>query len=61
MNIQSAIIEGTNILKDKYIRTAQLDAEILMAEAIKKNRKYIAYIYPSTPITSHCKKKNNRC
>jgi release factor glutamine methyltransferase len=41
MNIQSAIIEGTNILKDKYIRTAQLDAEILMAEAIKKNRKYI--------------------
>ena len=32
MNIQSAIIEGTNILKAKYIQTAQLDTEILMAD-----------------------------
>ena len=41
MNIQSAIIEGTNILKNKYIQTAQLDTEILMAKALGKDRKYI--------------------
>jgi len=41
MNIQSAIIEGTNILKAKYIQTAQLDTEILMAKAIGEDRKYI--------------------
>jgi release factor glutamine methyltransferase len=41
MNIQSAIIEGANILKDKCIQTAQLDTEILMAKAIDEDRKYI--------------------
>ena len=41
MNIQSAIIKGANILKDKYIQSAQLDAEILMAKAIGEDRKYI--------------------
>ena len=41
MNIQSAIIEGTNILHDKFIQTAKLDTEILMAKAIGKDRKYI--------------------
>ena len=41
MNIQTAIIEGTNILKNKYIQTAQLDTEILMAKALGKDRKYI--------------------
>ena len=41
MNIQSAIIEGTNILKSKYIQTAQLDTEILMSKALGKNRKYV--------------------
>jgi release factor glutamine methyltransferase len=41
MNIQSAIIEGTNILKDEYIRTALLDTEILMAKALGKDRKYL--------------------
>ena len=41
MNIQSAIAEGTNILKDKYINTAQLDAEILMEKVIGKDKKYI--------------------
>jgi len=41
MDIQSAIIIGTNILKDEYIRTAQLDTEILMAKALNKDRKYI--------------------
>jgi len=41
MNIQSAIIEGTNILKSKYIQTAKLDTEILLAEVLGKDRKYI--------------------
>jgi len=41
MNIQSAIVEGTNILKDKSILSAKLDTEILMAEALGKNREYI--------------------
>ncbi|MDC0445682.1 peptide chain release factor N(5)-glutamine methyltransferase [Candidatus Pelagibacter sp.] len=41
MNIQSAITEGTNILKNKSILSAQLDTEILMAKALNKNRKYI--------------------
>ncbi|MBD1139322.1 peptide chain release factor N(5)-glutamine methyltransferase [Pelagibacterales bacterium SAG-MED46] len=38
MNIQLAVKQGTNILKDKYIRSAKLDSEILMAKAIGKNR-----------------------
>ena len=41
MNIQSAIIEGARILKDQSILTANLDAEILMSEAIDKDKKYI--------------------
>ena len=41
MNIQSAILFGTNILKKKFIRTAQLDSEILMAKVIDRDRKYI--------------------
>ncbi|WP_435097266.1 peptide chain release factor N(5)-glutamine methyltransferase [Candidatus Pelagibacter bacterium nBUS_27] len=41
MNIQSAVIEGTNILKNKSILSAQLDTEILMAKALGKNREYI--------------------
>ena len=41
MNIQSAIINGTNILKTKSIQTAQLDAEILMAKVLDSNREYV--------------------
>ncbi|MFL2903341.1 MAG: peptide chain release factor N(5)-glutamine methyltransferase [Candidatus Pelagibacter sp.] len=41
MNIQSAIIKGANILKEKYIPTAKLDSEILMAKAVGQDRKYI--------------------
>ncbi|MFL2854727.1 MAG: peptide chain release factor N(5)-glutamine methyltransferase [Candidatus Pelagibacter sp.] len=41
MNIQLAIQHGTNILTDKKINTAKLDAEILMAKTLKKDRKYI--------------------
>ena len=38
MNIQSAIIEATNILKDKSINSAQLDSEILLALSIDQGR-----------------------
>ena len=41
MNIHSAVIEATNILKDKSILSAQLDTEILMAKALGKSREYI--------------------
>ena len=41
MNIHSAVLEGTNILKDKSILSARLDTEILMAKALGKNREYI--------------------
>ena len=41
MNIQLAIQHGTSILTDKRINTAKLDAEILMAKALKRDRKYI--------------------
>ncbi len=41
MNIHSAIIEGAKILRDRHILTSNLDAEILMALAFNKDRKYI--------------------
>ena len=41
MNIQSAILEGANILKNKSINSAKLDSEILLALAIDRDRKYI--------------------
>jgi release factor glutamine methyltransferase len=41
MNIQSAVLEGTNILKDECILTAQLDTEVLMAKVLGKSREYI--------------------
>jgi len=41
MDIQSAINEGENILKSKFIETAKLDTELLMSKAINKDRKYI--------------------
>ena len=41
MNIQSAIIDGSRILKRKLISNANLDSEILMAEAIKENREFL--------------------
>ncbi len=51
MNIQSAVLEGINILKNKSILSAQLDTEILMAKALNKNREYI--------ILNHDKVLNN--
>ena len=41
MNIQSAIIEGATILKNKSINSAKLDSEILLASVIEKDRKYL--------------------
>ena len=41
MNIQSAVIEGTSVLKNKSIISAQLDTEILMAKALGKSREYV--------------------
>ena len=41
MNINSVINQGSNILKSKFIPDAQLDAEILMAKTINKDRNYI--------------------
>jgi len=41
MNIQSAILEGANILKNKSINSAKLDSEILLASVINKDRKYL--------------------
>ena len=51
MNINSAVIEATNVLKDKSILSAQLDTEILMAKALDKDREYI--------ILNHDKVLNN--
>ena len=41
MNINLAINEGSKILKSKFIPNPLLDAEILMAKTIKKDRNYI--------------------
>ena len=41
MDIQSAIIKGSKILKDQHISTAQLDSEILMMKVIGKDKKFI--------------------
>ena len=41
MNIHTAINEGTKILKDSSILSADLDLEILLAKVLKKDRKYI--------------------
>ncbi|MDA9695371.1 peptide chain release factor N(5)-glutamine methyltransferase [Candidatus Pelagibacter sp.] len=41
MNIHKAISTGIKILEDNFILTAGLDSEILMAQAIRKDRKYI--------------------
>ena len=41
MNINSAIIQGAKVLKDRFIKNPYLDSEILMSKAINKDRKYI--------------------
>ena len=49
MNINLAINEGSKILKSKFIPNPLLDAEILMAKTINKDRNYIL-INSSNPI-----------
>ena len=41
MNINLAIRQGSNILRDNFISTSGLDSEVLMAKAINKDRNYI--------------------
>ena len=41
MNINSAISNGSKILRNNFILSHQLDSEILMAKTIKKDRNYI--------------------
>ena len=41
MNINSAITNGSIILRNKFIPSYHLDSEILMAKTIKKDRNYI--------------------
>ena len=41
MNIQSAVKEANIILKNNYIKTAELDTEILLAEVLGSSREYI--------------------
>ena len=41
MNINSVLIKGSEILRNKLIPSPILDAEILMAKTIKKDRNYI--------------------
>ena len=41
MNINSAINQGSKILRNKFIPNPQLDSEILMAKTINKDRIYI--------------------
>jgi len=41
MNINSAINEGSKILRNKFIPNPQLDSEILMAKTINKDRIFI--------------------
>ncbi len=41
MNINLALNKGSKILKSRFIPSAKLDSEILMAKILKKNRKYI--------------------
>ena len=41
MFIENEIKQAFHLLKNKHIKTAKLDSEILMSSVIKKNRKYI--------------------
>jgi len=56
MNIQSAIIEGRNILRNNFIQTANLDAEILMAKVLETNREEIIFNSSKSLEEKHFKK-----
>ena len=52
MNISLAIYQGSKILKSKFIPNPLLDAEILMAKTINKDRNYIL-LNSSNPINKN--------
>ena len=52
MNIDLAINKGSKILKGKFISNPLLDAEILMAKTINKDRNYIL-LNPRNPINKN--------
>ena len=41
MNINILIQKGAKILRNKFIKSAQLDSEILMAKVLERDRKYV--------------------
>ncbi len=41
MNLQNALFEANNILRENHIRSPNLDSEILLSKVIRKDRKYI--------------------
>ena len=45
MDIETALKKGQSILKDNKIKSAELDSEILMSQAIRKDKKYIILNY----------------
>ena len=49
MNVQTAIQEANKRLKEKNIKSFQLDSEILMSKILKKDRKFIL-LNPSTEL-----------
>ncbi len=51
MKINSAILQGAEFLKTRYISSANLDSEILMAKVINKDRKFIL-LNPNQKLTS---------
>ena len=47
MDIDSALKKGQSILTDNNIISAKLDSEILMSQAIRKNKDCLLYTSPS--------------
>ena len=45
MDIETALKKGQLILKDNKIKSAELDSDILMSQAIRKDKKYIILNY----------------
>ena len=41
MNYRNLIYKGTSILKESFIKTAQIDAELLLTISLKKSREKI--------------------
>ncbi len=52
MNVNLAIIEGSKILRSKFVPSPLLDAEILLAKTINKDRNYIL-LNASEPVSKN--------